>query len=128
MLNRSRQLHLDSGDRREGITSARQAAEALFKPKRQPTEPSDREPAPAVGESVRKPRVLPVSPPAPARPAAAETPKGPQQRPEQPQLAEIPRSQFARIRTWAKYGMTARQVAEVYRVPVHLIERILRKA
>lgn len=41
---------------------------------------------------------------------------------------EIPRSQFARIRTWVKYGITAAQVAGVYGVAVDVIERILRQA
>ena len=41
---------------------------------------------------------------------------------------EIPRSQFARVRTWVKYGMTASQAAEVYGVAVGEVERILRKA
>ena len=31
---------------------------------------------------------------------------------------QIPRSQFARIRTLVKYGMTVGQVAEVYRFPL----------
>ena len=39
----------------------------------------------------------------------------------------IPRSQFARIRTWVEYGMTAAQVAAVYGVAVDVIESILRK-
>ena len=39
---------------------------------------------------------------------------------------EIPRSQFGRIRAWAKYGMTAAQVAAVYGVAVDVIQRILR--
>ena len=43
-------------------------------------------------------------------------------------VPEIPGSQFARIRALVKYGMTASQVAEVYKVAVGEIERILRKA
>jgi hypothetical protein len=39
----------------------------------------------------------------------------------------IPKSQFARIRTWVEYGMTAAQVAAVYGVAVDVIESILRK-
>jgi hypothetical protein len=42
--------------------------------------------------------------------------------------SEIPSSQFARIRAWVKYGMTAAQVAGVYGVAVGVIERILRQA
>jgi hypothetical protein len=38
---------------------------------------------------------------------------------------EIPKSQFARIRAWVKYGMTTAQVAAVYGVAVDAIERIL---
>jgi uncharacterized protein with HEPN domain len=41
---------------------------------------------------------------------------------------EIPVSQFARIRAWVKYGMTAADAAQVYGVAVEEIERILRKA
>ena len=36
--------------------------------------------------------------------------------------------QFARIRTLVKYGMTVPQVAQVYRVAVEEIERILQSA
>jgi hypothetical protein len=48
--------------------------------------------------------------------------------PEPSATREIPRSQFARIRAFAKYGMTVAQVAEVYGAAVGEIERILRKA
>ena len=47
---------------------------------------------------------------------------------KQQTITEIPTSQFDRIRTWVKYGMTAPQVAQVYGVAVEDIERILRKA
>jgi DNA-directed RNA polymerase specialized sigma24 family protein len=40
----------------------------------------------------------------------------------------IPRSHFARVRTWVEYGLTASQVAQVYGVSVGEVERILRKA
>ncbi len=43
-------------------------------------------------------------------------------------MTEIPISQFARIRAWMKYGMTAPQITEVYGVGVGAIERILQKA
>jgi hypothetical protein len=39
---------------------------------------------------------------------------------------KIANSQLARIRTWLKYGMTLRQVAEMYGVDVEEIESILR--
>jgi hypothetical protein len=41
-------------------------------------------------------------------------------------VRETPRSQFGRIRAWAKYGMTAAQVAQVCGVAIGEIERILR--
>jgi len=47
---------------------------------------------------------------------------------DQQVMLQIPRSQFARIRTSVKYGMTAAQVAGVYGVAVDVIERILRRA
>ena len=40
---------------------------------------------------------------------------------------EIPVSQFARIRSLVKYGMSAAQVAESYGVAAGAIKRILRK-
>ena len=45
----------------------------------------------------------------------------------EPTAREIPRAEFARIRVWVKYGMTAAQVAQVYGVAVADIKRILRK-
>ena len=45
--------------------------------------------------------------------------------PEQQTPRAIPRSQFVRIRTWVKYGMTVAQVAEVYGVAPRDVERIL---
>ena len=38
---------------------------------------------------------------------------------------EIPASQFGRVRTLTKYGMTQAQVAELYGVAVDEIERII---
>jgi hypothetical protein len=122
LSDRSRQEH------HEPTTSARQAAEALFRPKRQLAQESiqegaPREGAPPASVSVRKPRVLTISPTQPLHHGEPETPIIP----EKQVAPEIPRSQFARIRAWAKYGMTARQVAEVYGVTVGEIEGILRK-
>jgi hypothetical protein len=109
---------------RARITNARRAAEELFKPKPQ----APRETAPnalSPGEQLpREPRILAISPAAPIRGAAVETPVSP----KQPTMPEIPVSQFARIRSWVKYGMTVSQVAQVYKVTVEEIERILRKA
>jgi hypothetical protein len=66
--------------------------------------------------------VLPVSPTTPVHHEEAEGPRSPKQ-----QLTpKIARSQFARIRTLVRYGMSAPQVAEMYGVAVGEIERILR--
>jgi hypothetical protein len=117
LSDRSRQEH------HEPTTSARQDAEALFRPKRQLAQEPAQEGAPPAGVSVRKPRVLAISPPQPLHHGEPETPI----RPEKQVTPEIPSSQFARIRAWAKYGMTARQVAEMYGVTVGEIEGIIRK-
>ena len=121
--SRSEQQHHFRGDDRQQISRAREAAEALFRPKRQLIEPSVPETPPSADSSARKPRVLTIASPAPAQ-AEREAPVSPKQQ----MTPEIPRSQFDRVGTWVKYGMTAPQVAEVHRVPVGEIERILRKA
>ena len=121
--SRSQQQHHFGGDDRQQITRAREAAEALFRPKRQVIEPSVPETPPAAVSLPRKPRVLTIVSPAPDH-VEREAPVSAKQQ----MTPEIPRSQFDRVRTWVKYGMTARQVAEVYGVPVGEIERILRKA
>jgi hypothetical protein len=120
----SRRQHPHSrGDDRERITRARQAAEALFTPKPQITEQSASA-SPRADQSGRKPRVLATSPPTPIRHEEVEAPVSSQQ-----QMApEIPKSQFARIRTLVKYGMKPAQVAEVYGVPIDAIGSVLRRA
>jgi hypothetical protein len=123
LLNRRQQQHHLRGDDRERIASARKAAEALFTPKRRRVAPSVSESAPSAEQSARKPRVLPILSPAPVRNNEVAAPVNPEPRPTR----EIPRSQYARIRTWAKYGLTIAQVAEVYGVAVGVIERILRQ-
>jgi hypothetical protein len=124
LLNHRQQTCLPRGDDRERITSARRAAEALFTPKRQPVEPSASDPAPSAERPARKPRVLPILSPAPVRDKEVAAPVNPEPR----TTREIPRSHHARIRTWVNYGMTVPQAAEVYRVAVGVIERILAKA
>ncbi len=111
------------GDDRERISKARQAAEALFTSQSPVSGSSDPNSLPA-DQSVRKPRVLAIAPIASGRRDDFETPVIPA-----PQATrEIARSQFARVRTLVKYGMTVAQVAEVYGSAVGEIERILRKA
>ena len=123
----SRQQPIKSrGEDREQITRARQAAEALFTSKPPPVStPTIPASLTTTDRSTRKPRVLPIlSPAAPVRHEERETPAAPE-----PQTTrEIPRSQFVRIRTLVKYGMTVAQVAKVYGVAADEITRILRQA
>ena len=126
MLSRPQQLKSRDDDP-EQITRARQAAEALFTskppPVSTPTIPASL--TTTTDRSTRKPRVLPIlSPAAPVRPEERETPAAPEPQPTR----EIRRSQFVRIRTLVKYGMTVAQVAKVYGVAADEIARILRQA
>jgi hypothetical protein len=122
LLSRRQHPH-PRGDDRERMTRARQAAEALFTPKRQITEQLVSDSALA-DQSARKPRVLATSPTALIHHEEVEAPVSSQQQ----TAPEVPRSQFARIRALVKYGMKPPQVAEVYGVAIGAIEAILRKA
>lgn len=120
LLSRQKQPH-PRGDDRERISRARQAAEALFTSKPPVSTPANQQAAPA-DQPARKPRVLRITPPpAPARHDKPETPAA-------PATVEIPPAHVARIRSWVKYGMKVAQVAQVYRVPVGEIERLLGRA
>ena len=121
MFTRRQQSHARP-DERERIRKARQEAEALFTSKRPISEASVPNPPPSTDQQRRKPRIFRALPTAPVHHEAGKAPVSSEAR----MTAEIPRSQFARIRAWAKYGMTAAQVAAVYGVAVGLIERILR--
>lgn len=101
---------------------AREAAEALFRPN--PTVAAPPVPdTPPEDRFAHRPRVLPALPVPPPAPIA-ETPAATQ--PEAPK--EIPALELARIRAWVTYGMTVREVAEMYGVPIEDVRRILRKA
>ena len=107
-------------DDRERILRARQAAEALFGSKPPVTKPSTST-GTTGGQIPRKPRVLPV-----IRPPARRDDRG--KAPITVDLettSSIPKSDFARIRTWLKYGMTVRQVADLYGVSADQLERTL---
>jgi hypothetical protein len=111
------------GENRDPTIRARQAADALFAPKAeangQPGFDTD-QPLQA-----RKPRVLPALPQAPSRcEAVVDAP--PTSAP--PAALEIPAGKVAQLRTLAKYGITAAQLAELHRVPIESIKRILRKS
>jgi hypothetical protein len=116
-----RQQRPDSrGNDHERITRARQAAEALFTSKPPVSSPSVPETASA-DVPQRKPRVLRIISPPAIRLEEVKAPVSP----EPQKKPAIPRSHFPRIRTWVKYGMTIRQVAEVYEADTAQIERIL---
>ena len=65
-----------------------------------------------------------ISPAVPVGHEERETPAAP----EPQTMGKIPRSQFVRIRTLVKYGMTVAQVAKLYGVDAGKIARILRQA
>jgi len=122
LFTRRQQPHprRDDSDR---MIKARQEAEALFASKRPISEASALNAPPWADQSVRKPRILTALSTAPARREKGEALVASEQR----ITPEIPHSQFARIRAWVKYGMTAAQVAAVYGVAVGVVERILRQ-
>jgi hypothetical protein len=106
-----------------GSERARRAAEALFTPKPLLTEQSVPESLSAADHPVRKPRILAISPATSSDREAVETLISLKRQ----TVRGIPVSQFERIRTWVKYGMTVPQVAQFYGVAVEEIKRILRK-
>ena len=124
MFTRRQQQH-PRGDDRDRITKARREAEALFTSKPPIRETADPHPQTPIDQAARKPRILRALSTAPVRQQedaaqiSTEAPMTP---------IQIPGSQFARIRAWVKYGMTAAQVAGIYGVAVDAIERILRQA
>ena len=123
MINHRQQHHPPRDDDRDRIANTRQAAEALFTPKRQPVEPSVSDSVPSPEQPARKPRVLSILSPAPVRNEEAAATVNPEPR----TTRQIPRSHHARIRTWVNYGLTIPQVAEVYGVAVDVVEHILRE-
>src|SRR5213075_3103537 len=99
---------------RENVDTARQAAEALFA--QRPVNAPAAQNAPRLAESVlRTPRILRAIEAQPVPVVQATAPK-------RRKLAEgrqqIPACHLARIQVWMEYGMTVRQVAQVYGVKV----------
>jgi hypothetical protein len=72
----------------------------------------------------RKPRVLPVVLP----PVRRDDRRKAAIAVDLQTTSSIPKSEFARIRTWLKYGMTVRQVADLYGVSADQLERALHDA
>jgi hypothetical protein len=120
----------------ERINRTRQNAEDLFKPKQQPTRVDIPTSAPNDASSAehkprRQPRIFTIRPVAPMNIAKVEPAAEPKQvrAPAiRREAREIPASQFGRVRTLTKYGMTQAQVAELYGVTVHEIERIISRS
>ena len=115
------------------VTSARHAAEALFKPKAQDGRIEGRPPTADIPASTeeplqRKPRILTASPATHVLGGAPEaaTPPNTQQRAVRRQrVAKIPRCDYKRIKTLATYGMTREQIAELYEVRLSEVVRIV---
>ena len=101
------------------IMTVRQTAEAPFRPKTREPKQEVSGTAPIAEQSVRRPRILPVIKPAAVPGGKTVTAYVPQK----PKAPSIPASHVTRIRTWLMYGMTIRQVAQVYGVAVSAIER-----
>jgi hypothetical protein len=124
----------DERNTREKISRARQAAEELFKPAQH--SPDVKPPPAAANGSMpteqpprRQPRVFTVPPRLPVN-SEVESPvaaspirrKSVASRP----AATVPSSQIGRVRALATYGMTPRQVADLYGVTTDEIDRILK--
>jgi hypothetical protein len=119
--------NLDRSERnhQQDMNRVRQAAEALFAPRRQVTEPTAPVPVASTDQTIRKPRILSA---VPAKPVPVE-PVSTFLKVVSPSKRErIPTTHFARIRALLKYGMNISQVAELYGVPIGEIESMLKKA
>jgi len=119
---------------RERIDRTRQNAEDLFKPRQQPTREDLLTSAPNDASSAehqprRQPRIFTIPPVVPMGTAKVEPAAEPKQIRRTAAMGretpQIPASQFGRVRTLTKYGMTQAQVAELYGVTAHEIERII---
>jgi hypothetical protein len=116
------------------INRTRQNAEDLFKPKQQPTRVDIPTSAPNDASSAehkprRQPRIFTIRPVAPMNTTKVEPAAAAKQMRRKAvvrrEIRELPASQFGRVRTLTKYGMTREQVAELYGVTVDEIERII---
>jgi hypothetical protein len=122
---------------REKLSSAREAAEALFRPKAQsedrgipdagPTTSSTEEGpgrTPRVFAMPQAPHVKPLPDETHEPPAVAPAPKRKRAQVKRRSTA-VPKSHHARTRTLTTYGMSREQAAEHYGVGVGETERIL---
>jgi len=120
LLNQPREHHLAGGDDRQRDTRASEAAEALFAPKR------------AVPKTLAAESLVPASPPARttrlaySQPSARAEKSEPETAPASSIIQAISDPQLPRIRTWLKFGMKLRQVAQLIGVDAKEIEHMLR--
>jgi hypothetical protein len=117
------------------VTSARHAAEALFKPRHLPG-PTERpltssDTPTSELQCLRKPRILMSSA---AAPDSCSEPEELATSPDERQgaattegAAKIPTSEYRRVRILANYGMTPKQVAELYEASLSEVKRIIGK-
>src|ERR1700687_207800 len=129
------QQHRNPVPDRQQVQTARQAAEALFGPKRQappmqaPTIPVPSPPSSTEPDAPRTPRILSATPvtsgPA-GKPDAHTSPAVTPRRTDTRRKAQkIPTSAHGRIKALTKYGMTVDDVADLYGVSVNDIARIV---
>jgi hypothetical protein len=118
-------------DDHEQINKAREAAEALFTSKKQvpgteaptsvPLAPSQVEqPAQRMPRIIAIPATMPM---ADKTVVPATEPKP--ERETRRRRAKVRVNQYGRVRALALYGMSVAEVADLYRVPVEVIERIV---
>jgi hypothetical protein len=107
----------------EPVSKAREAAEALFRPKQQVVVDSSNGPTLAELGTQRKPRIIPIPGAEPHREAIAK----PRTRRREigSRIRTISKSEYGRVRVLASHGMTLEQVAALYEVPATHIERIV---
>jgi hypothetical protein len=124
----------DERNTREKITRARQAAEELFKPAQHNAEvkspPSSSSDGTATEQLPRRqPRIFTVAPRLPVTSeveAPTAAPQIPRKGIARRSTATVPPAQIGRVRALATYGMTPRQVADLYGVTTDEIDRILK--
>jgi hypothetical protein len=126
--------HTNRVPHREQVQTARQAAEALFRPKRQPasieetTDPRGTPSSSTKRDTPRAPRILSATP---ATSISADQPQmhissaPTQRRTDTRKARKIPASAHGRIKALATYGMSVEDVAGLYGVPASEIARIV---
>jgi hypothetical protein len=102
---------------------ARQAAEAIFKPKPPALKQTEAHLDSPENPQGHQPRILGISVPGP-RPQEQVEPSGAAAGTTEKRIAD---AEAARVKTWIKYGMTIPQVAVVYGVALTEVQRVLRK-